>query len=1030
MTSATQGNWKRDFGIDSRKPPHLFTSSNELTPATPQAHLLRRAFELFDLDGILCADHSPLVYFKSVKRITAKIAYDLHQQFWNHGGAPVLVLISDAEVHIYSGMSRPTEGVPVSYDQMPSFIETLNRVAFALRSFLAAVESGEYFARYATSFNPDQRVDRDLLDNLQATREKLGAPTQKRIPAKVLDALLCRLVFTCYLFDREVIDKSYLEKLGIREAGHLRDVLALKPQSAKHSLYKLFKKLGEDFNGDLFNDDLKDEAEWIQDEHIKTLSQFFHGTNVRTGQGAFWPYDFACIPIETISAIYERFLKEEDEKLGAFYTPRFLAEVVLDIALSNTPTLMGKRVFDPACGSGIFLVGLFNRIAEEWKQDNPRARNNTKARELMRLLQESLFGVDVKETACRIAAFSLYLAYLDQLAPRDIQALQEKGQFLPKLTGDEGNIRCSDFFEKDAILPTDVDIVIGNPPWGSIATANTPAGDWCKSHLKPLPDKQIAAAFVWKAVEHLKNDGQVCFVLPHGLIFNHSVAAVAFQAAWLKSFAIDCILNLADLRRFLFERAIHPAIVVRYQKSPPKDIYHRIKYWSPKADWTVTKTEIITIAPQDRSCLTVGEVLNDLEGPDAPQIWKQRYWASPRDWRLLRRLSLYPRLRDVVRQPRETSSTKPWLIAEGFQPFGKNDPENSRKQLTLPSKLFIEASSNVIDLFLIENDCCRRSSRNVEVRRLHQNANIFRAPHVLVAKGFTSIAYSDFDVSFQHALRGIHGPDKDRPLLKFLAAYLRSKLAKYFLFHSSSNWGIYRPEVHVEEVLRVPFPLPDQLPNPKRAWEIVNSIAQILDFSIEKVDEDGNLANRATVIENASAQIEPLVEEYFNVLPLEKLLIEDTIKVTIESIQPTQSQLPVPTVKTSSDIQLQAYCNRVCDVLNGWAKQGKYTVRGTAIGSTDLGVGLAVFEKVERKEASKPMNGVGKDMLAALDEVRKAVVKESNTLDLVRGVMAFSGNRLYLVKPIGQRQWTQSAAINDADEIAGTILMHSPKEDA
>ena len=172
------------------------------------------------------------------------------------------------------------------------------------------------------------------------------------------------------------------------------------------------------------------------------------------------------------------------------------------------------------------------------------------------------------------------------------------------------------------------------------------------------------------------------------------------------------------------------------------------------------------------------------------------------------------------------------------------------------------------------------------------------------------------------------------------------------------------------------------------------------------------------------------MEEYFNVLPLEKLLIEDTIKVTIESIQPTQSQLPVPTVKTSSDIQLQAYCNRVCDVLNGWAKQGKYTVRGTAIGSTDLGVGLAVFEKVERKEASKPMNGVGKDMLAALDEVRKAVVKESNTLDLVRGVMAFSGNRLYLVKPIGQRQWTQSAAINDADEIAGTILMHSPKEDA
>src|SRR5262249_53546622 len=156
--------------------------------------------------------------------------------------------------------------------------------------------------------------------------------------------------------------------------------------------------------------------------------------------------------------------KDEDEKLGAFYTPRFLAEVVLDIALAHTPSLLGKRALDPACGSGIFLVGLFNRIAEEWKQHNPKARNDTKARELMRLLQARLFGVDVKETACRIAAFSLYLAYLDQLAPRDIQALQGKGRFLPKLTGDGANIRCSDFFKKDAAFPSDVDIVIGNPP--------------------------------------------------------------------------------------------------------------------------------------------------------------------------------------------------------------------------------------------------------------------------------------------------------------------------------------------------------------------------------------------------------------------------------------------------------------------------------------------------------------------------------------------------------------------------------------
>jgi type I restriction-modification system DNA methylase subunit len=108
----------------------------------------------------------------------------------------------------------------------------------------------------------------------------------------------------------------------------------------------------------------------------------------------------------------------------SFYTPPFLAELVLDIALLDRSSLLQLRILDPACGSGIFLVGLFNRMAEEWKRANPRARNDRRARELMDLMQSGIFGIDSDPTACRIAAFSLYLAYLDQLSPRDIQALQ------------------------------------------------------------------------------------------------------------------------------------------------------------------------------------------------------------------------------------------------------------------------------------------------------------------------------------------------------------------------------------------------------------------------------------------------------------------------------------------------------------------------------------------------------------------------------------------------------------------------------
>ncbi|MBA3316431.1 MAG: N-6 DNA methylase [Planctomycetaceae bacterium] len=1037
MTTATE-NWKSEFGVNATVAPRFFAAKQELRPSTPQAHLLRRAFDDLKVDGVLCADHAPLIYFKQTKRLTAKRVYELHKQFWNHGGAPVLVLISDEQVQVYSGMTGPTADVPVDGD-LPSLVETLDRVASGLREFLTSVESGEFFHKNARYFNPAERVDRDLLNNLKDARDKLGTASHCRIPETVLDALLCRLVFTCYLFDRKVIGESYLSGLGIKGASHLREVLNRPPKNeAKAALYGLFKKLGEDFNGDLFSHNLEAEAPLILDEHVQILSDFFQGTTIRTGQKSFWPYDFAFIPIETISAIYERFLKASDQQTGAFYTPRFLAEVVLDIALKDCPSLIGKRFLDPACGSGIFLVGLFNRIAEEWKQANPSARNDRKSRELMQLLRESLFGVDISETACRIAAFSLYLAYLDQLSPRDIQELQQKGRALPKLIvsendsaseTDAGNIRHADFFDKNAGVPSDVAFVIGNPPWGGIAKETSPAGKWCAAQGKRLPDKQIAAAFVWKGAEHVDVDGRVCFVLPHGVLFNHSTTAIPFQKQWVQSHAIDRVLNLADLRFLLFEKVIHPAVVVSYQRAAPADASHRIEYWTPKGDWTVTKAEVITVAPQDRTSLTVGELLRNLDGPDAPQIWKQRYWATARDWRLLERLSLFPRLRDMVRQPREKSSEKRWLIAEGFQPLGDNDDHDKARTLSLPSASFIRASSDAVNLFLLAGDCDQLASNEVSVRsRSNKNIQIFRAPHVLVTKGFEHIAFADFDVSFQHALRGITGPAEDRELLMFLAGYLRTSLARYYIFHTTSNWGIYRPEVHVEEVLRVPFPLPDDLPNPSRGWQIVREVATLVDEAAKQTT--ANFLDRRNAIRYASAEIESLVNEYFDVLPMEQALIEDTTDYTIPSIQPTSSRMPVETVKPSSTIQQEAYRNRLCDMLNGWAKRGPFAVCGEVYGSESLGIGMAVLEKVERTEIASRKSGRDSDLLKAMDRLRKAMPQSHATLDLVRGVMVFDKKRLYIVKPLGQRHWSRTAAMNDADEIAGTLLMQPPGEDA
>ena len=319
----------------------------------------------------------------------------------------------------------------------------------------------------------------------------------------------------------------------------------------------LFDQLGNDFNGDLFTADLKAESQQIRVAHLDVLDHFFHGIDVQTGQMSFWPYDFSFIPIETISAIYEHFLKsagdEQKKEAGAFYTPRFLAEFVLDMALEGETSLLEKRFLDPACGSGIFLVGLFNRLAEEWKLKNPGARYDRRANGLMDILRTNLHGLDSNRSACQITAFSLYLAFLDQLSPPDIQKLLGKWDRLPYLVSvpgetesnqPGGTIRCADFFTEAAQLPQKVHIIVGNPPWGPVKNIQTTVAEtWCASRKFEHPNREKAIPFVWKAPTHLEDGGKVCFVLPHGMLFNHKKPAIRFQKSLFRTHAVDRVVQ-------------------------------------------------------------------------------------------------------------------------------------------------------------------------------------------------------------------------------------------------------------------------------------------------------------------------------------------------------------------------------------------------------------------------------------------------------------------------------------------------------
>ena len=231
---------------------------------------------------------------------------------------------------------------------------------------------------------------------------------------------------------------------------------------AASTLDKLFQVLQRDFNGSLFGNQ-SDSA--VKDTEVDYLRRFLSGEDPRTGQmSLFRLYDFSFIPVELISSIYQEFVNAEAEAesqpmqknqprndgqrtQGAYYTPPRLAELTVDIATEGWDTLLNKRCLDPACGSGVFLVILFVRMAEEWRKRNPDANTRCRYDELMRFLSENLCGVDIHPTACLVTCFSLYLAFLDQMEPKEIMELREaleqdtKEKLLPRILWEQGKPR-------------------------------------------------------------------------------------------------------------------------------------------------------------------------------------------------------------------------------------------------------------------------------------------------------------------------------------------------------------------------------------------------------------------------------------------------------------------------------------------------------------------------------------------------------------------------------------------------------------
>ncbi len=1059
--SVTSSNFFKEFDLDRVQPPVLYRKESQMDD-NPYSHYMRRAFESMKLDGIFCIEKKPTIYFKEVKQINSKEAQEFHKLLWNQGIATLLVLVSPKEIHIYSGLSLP-DNREIRIGQSDNrLVQVIERTAeiLELREFIQSVETGKYYQDRSDYFHSENAVDQFLLKNLGNTRDKLIGRFAGKIDSKqkykISHALLGRIIFTCYLVDREIINGHHFSGAGADGVHTLQELVNNNPpDKVRKILYRLFKNLQTIFNGSMFDDTLSDEYSEINVDHIHILRDFLNGEEIQTGQQTFWAYDFSVIPIETISAMYENFLKAESEEAqsdsGAFYTPKHLAEMVVDVAVDDWDTLLGKRILDPACGSGIFLVILFNRIAEEWRRNHRKVRNSTRVKKLTEIIQTQLCGIDKHQTACRITCFSLYLALLDQLEPRDIRELQQKHQkVLPNLLAlEENNWKTHDppviyegnFFDTKIPVPNDFDLVIGNPPWISRGRATDPKPlEWCLSKANPfletapinkqtrtsyfMPAKQIAHAFMWKSPLHANPSGKICQLLPSKTFLNRTDT---FQEGWFSNFTVDKVIHLADYRRILFEHSICPAVITKYTPLKPDSEKYYFSYDVPKVHHYDPRRGVIYVLPEDQKEISVHELITSSRKKEAPIVWKKRLWGTLRDNRLINRLLSLPRLGEIVGTPEEP---KRFICGQGFIKFNQEKYAENPKGYGVPKpawwkkeQIFINARSKNINLVLLEEDC---EEVGGAFKFLYRNPDkrIFQPPMILVNQGFSKIAYVDFDVLFQDSLQSICAPEADKNLLLFLSVVLNSKLATYFFFHTAANWGSERDKVHFFEVKNFPYPLPENHLDPPKANSIINKVSEQIQDLIDQIKSDEFLKRdeRKAMIESIKKRLEPLVYEYYNIADCEKDLIEDTVNVYEPSSTPTTTKTQIPTLSPTDPEQRKKYVRLICDLLNQWGKRSPYQISGIVTLSESIGLGIVTLYKQEQSIPYSESKS-SKILQQTLDRIQKQLPEQKGRIAYRRGLMMFEENQLHIVKPLNVRHWTQTAALNDADEIATAILM-------
>ncbi len=347
-----------------------------------------------------------------------------------------------------------------------------------------------------------------------------------RIAHIALLMLVSKLIFYKALYDKGVYGN--LPKLVIPET--IKNAKQLK----QYLFEEYFKPLME-ITGDYENligeeDDILNEIPFLADAVVDFVKDIVHAEE---------SYDFSKLPYDIAGKIFEELIREEErKKFGQYFTPT----PVVDLINSFCVRTGHERVLDPTCGSGTFLVRLYER------------KKNLTGKRHDQLLDE-IVGIDISTYAVELATLNL--------AIRDFRY-----KVYPK-------VYRKDFFK---VFPKDIgtfDAIVGNPPYTrqeeiddfipdeKIAIYETLKKDYGKD-FEPSKRSSLYAYVFYHSGVFLREGGYLGFITSNSYL--DTDYGIDLQRWMLENFKIVAIID-SKVERFFVDADVNTCITILQKES-------------------------------------------------------------------------------------------------------------------------------------------------------------------------------------------------------------------------------------------------------------------------------------------------------------------------------------------------------------------------------------------------------------------------------------------------------------------------------